>query len=92
MDATVTEMLMIPSESWWLYSERTNGSKTQFLMIPSLCNCLLRRCWQMHLASQTGEAEDSNRRRDEYNQSVSGVSSQLHIHKHSPSLLVLINL
>lgn len=46
----------------------------------------------MHLASQTGEAEDSNRRRDEYNQSVSGVSSQLHIHKRSPSLLVLINL
>lgn len=90
MDATVTEMLMIPSESWWFYSERTNGSKTQFLMIPVFTIV----CWvgKMHLASQTGEAEDSNRRRDEYNQSVSGVSSQLHIHKRSPSLLVLINL
>lgn len=32
-DAMVTEMLMIPLESWWLYAERTNGSQITFLII-----------------------------------------------------------
>lgn len=81
---SLRELVVVCRKDKWITNNIFNHS--------SLCSCLLRRRWQMHLASQTGEVEDHNRRRDEYNQSVSAVSSQLHIHKHSPSLLVLINL
>lgn len=81
---SLRELVVVCRKDKWIKNNIFNDS--------SLCNFLLRRRWQMHLASQTGEVEDSNRRREEYNQSVSAVSSQLHIHKRSPSLLVLINL